>query len=189
MTLLVLGLLIFLGVHTFATMRTARAGVISKIGEGGYKAAFSVIALVGLIVIIWGYGAYRASGYTIVWDPPVWTRHLAMLLMWFAFVFITAAYTPKGKIKTALKHPMLVAIKTWALAHLLANGDLGSMILFGAFLAWAVFDRIAVKRRGGVPLDPVAGFNKGDIMALVIGTILYLAMFGAHRWLIGVPIV
>jgi uncharacterized membrane protein len=110
-----------------------------------------------------------------------------MPLVWLAFIALAATYSPLGKIKATLRHPMLVAVKTWALAHLLANGDLGGMLLFGTFLAWAVYDRIAVKRRGDVGAPP-SGFTAGDMIAIAVGTIAFLAMFWLHPWLIGVPI-
>ena len=143
------------------------------------------------MLIVWGFGAYRAGGYTQVWNPPVWTRHLATPLVWFAFVAFAAAYLP-GRIKRALKHPMLAGLKIWAFAHLLANGDLGSMLLFGALLAWAVAARISTKRRDevrdhGGPAAAPAGW-RNDILAIVIGTALYLVfLIWLHPLLIGVP--
>jgi uncharacterized membrane protein len=149
------------------------------------------VSLIGIILIGVGYGQYRASGYIPVWDPPVWTRHLALLLVWIAFICFVAAYLP-GRIKRALKHPMLAGVKIWALAHLLANGDLGSILLFGSFLLWAVAARISVKRRdvaaqhGGTAAP--AGM-RNDILAIVIGTAVYLAfVFWLHPMLIGVPV-
>lgn len=189
MTILIAGLIVFLGAHTFVTMRELRLAAIDKLGDGGYRIAFSIVSLIGLALIIYGYGAYRASGFTPVWTPPRGMAHATIPLVWIAFVCVSAAYTPAGKIKQTLKHPMLVGVKTWALAHLLANGDLGSMILFGSFLAWAVYDRISVKRRGGEALPMGAGFGAGDIMALVAGTVLFAAMFWLHPKLIGVPII
>ena len=153
MTILIAGLLLFLAAHGFTTMRARRQTVVDAIGLGGYRAIFSVVALTAVALIVYGFGAYRASGYIPVWEPPRWAAHLAAPLMWIAFVCGTAAYSPLGKIKVTLRHPMLVAIKTWALAHLIANGDLGSIILFGAFLAFAVYDRIAMKRRGAGPIQ------------------------------------
>ena len=188
MTILIAGLIVFLGAHIFVTMRELRLAAIDKLGDGGYRIAFSIVSLIGLALIIYGYGAYRASGYIPVWNPPRGMAHAAIPLVWIAFVCVSAAYTPAGKIKQTLKHPMLVGVKTWALAHLLANGDLGSMILFGSFLAWAVYDRISVKRRGGDALPMGTGFGTGDIMALVAGTVLFAAMFWLHPRLIGVPI-
>jgi uncharacterized membrane protein len=190
-TLLVVGLVIFLGMHSFSMARRNRAALIASIGEGPYKGLYSVVSLVGIVLIAIGYGQYRASGYVPVWDPPVWTRHLALILVWLAFVCLAAAYLP-GRIKARLKHPMLAGVKIWALAHLLANGDLGSILLFGSILVWAVFARIRAKRRdvaaqhGGTSAP--AGW-RNDALAVVIGTVAYLAfVFWLHPWLIGVPV-
>ena len=188
MTILLLGLVIFLGVHTLTTMRERRAALIGRFGEGGYKGAYSILSLIGLALIVYGFGAYRAGGYIPVWEPPTWTRHLAILIVWVAFIALAAAYAPAGKIKGALKHPMLVGVKAWALAHLLANGDLGSMILFGALLGWSVFDRIKVKRRGDFGPGP-APFGKGDVIALVAGTAAFAALLLLHPLLIGVSVI
>jgi uncharacterized membrane protein len=185
MTILLLGLVIFLGVHTLTTLRERRAALIGRFGEGAYKGAYSILSLIGLALIVYGFGAYRASGYIPVWEPPTWTRHLAILIVWVAFIALAAAYAPAGKIKGALKHPMLVGVKAWALAHLLANGDLGSIILFGALLGWSVFDRIKVKRRGDFGPGP-APFGKGDVIAIVAGTALFAALLLLHPVLIGV---
>jgi uncharacterized membrane protein len=191
-TLLVLGLVVFLGTHVFSMARQPRAAVIRKIGEGPYKGLYSLLSLAGIVLISVGYGQYRQAGYVPVWDPPVWTRHLALLLVWFAFVFVAAAYLP-GRIRRTLKHPMLAGVKVWALAHLLANGDLGSILLFGAILAWAVAARISVKRRDeavphGAPLEPPSGL-RNDALAVAIGTVAYLAfVVWLHPLLIGVPV-
>jgi uncharacterized membrane protein len=191
-TLLVLGLVVFLGTHVFSMARQPRAAVIRKIGEGLYKGLYSLLSLAGIVLISVGYGQYRQAGYVPVWDPPVWTRHLALLLVWFAFVFVAAAYLP-GRIRRTLKHPMLAGVKVWALAHLLANGDLGSILLFGAILAWAVAARISVKRRDeavphGAPLEPPSGL-RNDALAVAIGTVAYLAfVVWLHPLLIGVPV-
>lgn len=187
MAVLILGLAIFFAVHTLTTLRPLRAGLIERFGETGYKIAYSVLSLIGLVLIAKGYGLYRAGGYIEIWSPPAAMRHPAALLMLPAFIALAAAYAPVGLIKSRLKHPMLVGVKTWALAHLLANGDLGSMVLFGSFLAWAVYDRIAVKRRGEAAPAPV-GFGRGDVIALAVGTLAYGAMTALHPRLIGVPI-
>jgi uncharacterized membrane protein len=189
LAILVLGLVLFLGGHVLVTIRDRRAALITRFGEGSYKALFSLVALVALILIGIGFAQYRASGWINVWYPPAWTRHLTIALMWPAAVLVVAAYIP-GRIKTALKHPMLAGVKLWALAHLIANGDLGSIILFGSILAWAVFDRISLKRRtdpGGPPI-PVGGLTN-DVLAVIVGTIVYLALaFVFHPVLIGVPV-
>ena len=186
MALLIAGIVLFLGVHTFTTLRGQRATVIGQLGEGPYKGLYSLVSAAGLVLIVWGFGRYRSNGYISVWDPPGVLQPITLVLMWFAFVALAAASSPAGKIKGLLRHPMLVGIKTWALAHLLVNGDLGSMILFGAFLAWAVYDRIAVKRRGDAGA-PSSGFTAGDVVSLVVGSAAYAAMFWLHPWLIGVP--
>jgi uncharacterized membrane protein len=190
-TLLVLGLVIFLGTHSFSMARGSRAALIGRIGEGPYKVLYTLLSLAGIVLVAIGYGQYRASGYIPVWEPPVWTRHLALLLVLLAFICFVAAYLP-GRIKARLKHPMLAGVKIWAFAHLLANGDLGSILLFGSFLAWAVLARISAKRRdvaaqhGGTAAP--AGW-RNDILAVAIGTVVYLAfVFWLHPWLIGVAV-
>jgi uncharacterized membrane protein len=190
-TLLVLGLVIFLGTHSYSMARGSRAGLIALIGEGPYKGLYSLASLAGIVLISIGYGQYRAGSYVPVWDPPVWTRHLALLLVLVAFICFVAAYLP-GHIKARLKHPMLAGVKIWALAHLLANGDLGSILLFGFFLAWGVAARISVKRRdvaaqhGGTATP--AGI-RNDVLAVAIGTAVYVAfVLWLHPWLIGVSV-
>ncbi len=191
MTLLILGLVVFLGTHSFSMARDARASLIAKMGEGPFKGFYSLLSLAGIVLIAIGFGHYRAGGYIPVWDPPVWTRHLALLLVWFAFVCLAAAYLP-GQIKYRLKHPMLAGVKIWAFAHLLANGDLGSILLFGSFLAWAVVARISAKRRDvaaqhGGPAAAPSGF-RNDVLALAVGTAAYLVfLIWLHPLLIGVP--
>jgi uncharacterized membrane protein len=188
LAILIVGLAVFIGAHLFVTRREARAAAIARLGEGPYKGLFSLVSLIGIVLIVSGFARYRVAGYIDVWYPPVWTRHLAAVLVWPAIVMLVAAYIP-GNIKRTLKHPMLAGVKLWALAHLLSNGDLGSIILFGGILAWAVFDRISLKRRtdpGGPPI-PIGGW-RNDIVALVVGTLLYLALaFVFHPLVIGVP--
>jgi uncharacterized membrane protein len=189
MIVLILGIVIFLGAHTLPMLRETRAGWVTRLGEGGYKGLFSVASLVGFVLICWGFSLYRAQGWVQVWYPPHGMRHLTILLMWFAFISLAAMGKRPSLIRGWLRHPMLVAIKIWALAHLLVNGDLGGMILFGTFLAWAVFDRISVKRRGDLGAPRVAGFTRGDAIILIAGTIAYVAMIALHPYLIGVPVV
>ena len=187
MTILILGLILFLGIHAFTTVRPARAAVIGRLGEGPYKGLYSLVAAIGLVLIVWGFGRYRSGGYVQVWDPPSRIFHpVALVLLWFAFVALVATYAPPSKIKATLRHPMLVAVKAWALSHLLVNGDLGSMLLFGSLLAWAIYDRIAVKRRGDQGAAPVASFGRNDVIVILIGTIAYVAMMWLHESLIGV---
>jgi uncharacterized membrane protein len=189
LAILVLGLAVFLGAHIFVTLRGARAAVIARIGEGPYKGVMSLLSLAGLILIGYGFGQYRAIGWIDVWSPPGWTYYVTQLLMWPASICVVAAYI-RGNIWRTLKHPMLVGVKTWAVAHLISNGDLGSIVLFGSFLAWAVYDRITLKHRTdpGAPAIPVGG-HRNDTIALVVGTILYLALgFIFHPIVVGVPV-
>jgi uncharacterized membrane protein len=185
---LIVGLAIFHASHLFVTKREARAAAIERLGTGGYRIAFSVVSLIGLALIVYGFAEYRATGWIDVWQPPAFTRHIAVLLMLFASIFFVATYIP-SHIKTKLKHPMLTSIKTWALAHLLTNGDLGSILLFGSFLAWGVMARIAAKKRGDTgPATAPSGF-RNDIMVVIFGLALYvlLALY-FHPYLIGVPV-
>jgi uncharacterized membrane protein len=188
MILLVFGLILFLGMHAFTMLRGQRAALIGRYGGGGYKGLYTLVSLLGLGLMIWGFGTYRASGYIPIWNPPVWTRHLSALIMLPVLPLLFSAYA-KGFVKARLKHPMILAVKTWALAHLLANGDLGSMLLFGGFLVWAVMGFISMRRR---PVDAAAAFvpNPGqDAAAILGGLIAYFAMiFGLHKWLIGVGV-
>jgi uncharacterized membrane protein len=189
LAVMILGLAVFLGSHAFVTMRPQRAAVMARVGEGPYKGLFSLISLVGIVLIGWGFAHYRSTGYIDIWSPPAWTRHVTLLLVWPAIVCIFAAYIP-GDIKRVLKHPMLVGVKLWALAHLISNGDLGSIILFGSILGWAVFDRITLKHRtdpGGPPV-PVGG-RRNDFFAVAVGTLVYFALgFWFHPWVIGVAV-
>jgi uncharacterized membrane protein len=195
MLLFLLGLVLFIGTHAFTMARGPRKQAIAKLGEGGYKIAYMISSLVGITLIWVGYGAYRQSGYVQVWDPPTWTAHISLLLMIFSFILLAATYIP-GHIKAKAKHPMLAAVKIWALAHFLANGDLGSIILFAAFLGWAVAAHISLKRRDFSPLAPAqalavpqAGW-RNDAIAVVVGLAAYVAFaFWLHPILIGVQVI
>ncbi len=137
---------------------------------------------------MWGYGQYRAHEWIQVWSPPAFMRHITIGLMLFAVIFFVAAFIP-SHIKAKLKHPMLASVKTWALAHLLSNGDLGSILLFGAFLAWGVYARIAAKKRGdlGATTAPAGWIN--DIIVVVLGIVIFLALgYAFHPMVIGVPV-
>jgi uncharacterized membrane protein len=188
LAIMILGLAVFLGVHLLTTMRPQRAELISRLGENGYKGLYSVVSAVGLALIVYGFARYRAHEWIVLWSPPTWTRHLAALLVLFAMIMLVASYA-RGHIYMTLKHPMLAGVKLWALAHLLANGDLGSVILFGSVLAWAVIDRISLKRRTdpGAPPIPVGGM-RNDVIA-VLGGIVLFAVLGKwfHPYVIGVP--
>ena len=186
---MILGLVLFLGVHTLTTQRTLRARVIAATGEGGYKIGYSLVSALGLVLIVWGFAHYRATGMWEIWTPPTALKHLTVALMLPAVILVVASYI-RGRIYTRLKHPMLTGIKLWAAAHLLANGDLGSIILFGSFLGWAVFDRISLKHRAdrGAPPIPVGGPGN-DLIAVAVGIVAYLALgFAFHPVVIGVPV-
>jgi uncharacterized membrane protein len=193
---MILGLVLFLGVHTLTTQRKLRARIIATSGEGGYKIGYALVALLGLALIVWGFSHYRAAGMSDVWEGAVapkvlvGLKHLAAALMLPAVILVVASYI-RGRIYVTLKHPMLTGVKLWATAHLLANGDLGSIILFGSFLGWAVFDRISLKHRtdAGAPPIPVGG-SGNDLIAVVVGIVAYLALaFAFHPVVIGVPVV
>ena len=153
---MIIGLVIFLGVHTLTIKRDARAALIGSLGEGGYKIVYSLVSVAGIALIAYGFSRYRAEGWLDVWYPPTAFKHITVALMLPAVILVVAAYL-RGKIYTTVKHPMLTGVKLWAAAHLLANGDLGSIILFGSILGWAVYDRISLKSRsdGGAPPIPV----------------------------------
>jgi len=185
---LILGLLVFLGTHVFVSLRDARAAVVARVGLPAYRGSFALVSLVGLALIIWGYGLYRAHEWIQVWSPPGFMRHITIGLMLFAVIFVVATFIP-SHIKTGLKHPMLAGVKTWAFAHLLSNGDLGSILLFGGFLAWGVYARIAAKNRKDVgPTTAPDGWTN-DAIVVGIGIVVYLALgYVFHPVVIGVPV-
>jgi uncharacterized membrane protein len=188
MLVLILGIALFIGAHVFSTLRGPRAKAIEAYGLQAYKGAYTAISLAGLILIVWGFSRYRAEGLVQIWDPPHWTRHLAMPLVWFAFVALASRRAPASRIRGWLRHPTLVALKSWALAHLLVNGDLGGIVLFGSLLAFGVYDRIAVKRRGDLGAPRLDAFTKGDAIALCAGTAVFALILFLHPWLFGVAV-
>lgn len=188
LSILILGLAVFLGVHLLTTMRPQRAEMIARLGENGYKIAYSLVSAVGLALIVYGFARYRAHEWIALWSPPNWTKHVAALLVLFSMIMLVSAYS-RGHIYMTLKHPLLAGTKLWALAHLIANGDLGSVILFGSVLAWAVIDRISLKRRTdpGAPPIPVGGM-RNDVIAIFGGVALYAVLgWWFHPYVIGVP--
>lgn len=187
MLVLILGLVLFLGIHSVRIVApTWRDRQVARMGEGTWKGIYAVVALVGLVLIVWGYDrAWPAA--PVLYEPPVWMKHVNLLLMWVAFVVLTASQMPAGRIRSATRHPMLLAVKIWAFGHLLANGDLAALVLFGAFLAWAVVDRISMKRRGdfGPPPGPLVW----DVAAVLVGSAAWwLFAWRLHLWLFGVPV-
>jgi uncharacterized membrane protein len=185
MVLLLAGLVMFLGMHSIAIVAPgARAQAQRRWGEGAWKSAYALVSLAGLVLIVYGFGMTREDPW-VLYTPPLWLRHVAFLLMLPVFPLLFAANLP-GRIKTALKHPMLAAVKFWALAHLLANGRLADVLLFGGFLAWAVVDRISLKhRQQSLRTAPPGRFN--DLIAVVLGLALYVFFIAwAHVRLFGV---
>jgi len=188
MIVLVLGLVIFLGVHSVRIVADDwRGATLSRVGEGTWKGVYSLLSAVGLVLLIWGYGLTRTAPVEL-WSPPVWTRHAAALLTLVAFVLLAAAYVPGTRIKAAVGHPMVVGTKVWAFAHLLANGRLADVVLFGAFLAWAVALYAASRRRDRrLGVRYVAGPASRDAIAVAVGVAAWVAFaFWLHAWLFGV---
>ncbi len=188
MAYLTLGLILFFAVHSISIVNEQwRDQMAAKLGIVRWKGLYTLIALLGFALICWGYGLTREDP-VILYNPPTWTRHVALFLMLFVFPLFLAANLP-GRIKTAAKHPLLAATKLWAMAHLLVNGTLADVTLFGAFLLWAVADRISMKRRTPrpLPMAPATRFN--DALALVGGLLIYggFVVWG-HRALIGVSL-
>lgn len=183
MTLLIAGLLVFIAIHLVPTRVALRQTLVAKLGELPYKAVFSLISLAGLVMIVMGKGS---AEFVSVWNPPAFTMHITKLLMLPVFVLLLAAYIPCN-IKRKLRHPMLIAVKLWALAHLVANGDLASMLLFGGFLAYAVVDMISVKRRA-VGSTLAAKPIYMDILVILAGLGVYVAVAMHHGQLFGVPL-
>lgn len=188
MTYLLAGLLLFFGVHSIAIVAPAwRDGMAAKLGDAPWKAIYTLLSVIGFVMFVHGYGLERAEPM-VLYTPPVWMRHLAVLLMLPVFPLLLSAYLP-GRIKAAVKHPMLTAIKAWALAHLLVNGNLADVLLFGSFLAWAVLDRISIGKRAAQrkPVTAGAPSRTNDVLAIVGGLVLYVVFIGwAHQRLFGV---
>lgn len=186
MSMLLLGLVVFLGVHSVSIVAPAwRDAMAARLGVGAWKGLYSLVSLVGFALLLKGYALARLEP-SLVWVPPAGLRHVAALLMLPVFPLLFATYLP-GRIRAAAKHPMLVAVKLWALAHLLANGMLADILLFGSLLVWAVLDRISLKRRAprATPAAPANPVN--DILAVVLGLAVYvLFVMGGHRTLFGV---
>jgi uncharacterized membrane protein len=188
MLFFVLGLVGFLGVHSLSIVSwDARQRLVQRFGAGKFKSVYSAVSIATFVLMVWGYGQARLDP-VVLYHPPAWTRHLVWLLMLPVFPLLVATYA-KGKISSAVKHPMLTAIKTWALAHLIANGTLVDLLLFGGFLAWAVMDRISLKRRPVDTTPEPRPWGAGDAIAIVVGLALYGAFFmWLHTMLIGVPV-
>jgi len=188
MSLLILGLVLFLGAHSVRIVADGwRAQMIGRLGEGPWKGLYSVVSLAGLALIVYGYGLARQQP-VVLWNPPFATRHAASLLTLLAFLLLAAAYVPRNAIKAKLHHPMVLSVKTWALAHLISNGNLADVLLFGGFLLWSVLDfRAARQRDRAQSTQYPAGTAAGTAGAVVAGLVAWAAFaFWAHAPLIGV---
>ena len=186
MSQLILGLVIFLGAHSIAIVAPGwRDAMAARLGRFAWQGIYALVSLVGFVLIVRGFGAARAEA-SVLYAAPAGLRHLSLLLMLPVFPLLLAAYLP-GRIKAAVKHPMLTATIAWAVAHLLANGTLADLLLFGGFLAWAVADRISVGRRAARPLPGATPSRFNDAIAVVAGLGLYALFLGwAHLRLFGV---
>ena len=188
MVYLITGLVVFLGLHSLRIVADGwRTALVSKMGAGAFKGAFSVLSLAGFILIIYGFGMARETP-VVLWTPPVGMRHAASLLTVIAFVLLVAAYVPGNGIKARVHHPMVLGVKTWALAHLLANGQLAHVLLFGAFLLWAVVDFASLRARDR---RCAATYGAGALgrtgITIVLGVLTWAVFaFQLHGWLIGI---
>ena len=188
MALLLIGLAIFIASHSIRVVAPEwRESMIARLGKGPWMGFYSALSLIGLVLIIWGYGEARDNPL-VLWSPPVWTQHIAVLLNAIAFVLLAAYAVPAGRIKARLGHPMILGVKVWAFAHLLANGTAADVVLFGALLAWAIVDFVGSRRRDRANgMVRVAGPVRNDVIAVVAGLLVWALMLGfGHEWLIGV---
>lgn len=189
MIVFVAGLIVFFGVHLFSAVRSREVGkdIKARMGEGPYMGLYSLASLAGFVLLVYGYGLTRGAG--LLYTAPEWGRHVNLALMLPALILLVASQIPAGWIKKVSKHPMLVAVKLWAVGHLLANGELNSVLLFGSFLAFAVFDRIMVKRRSEPEASGAGVSSTMDIVSVLVGTGIYVAIYlWLHPILFGVQI-
>jgi len=184
-TIFILGLIVFFGAHLFTPlMRGVREGLVKRLGPGGYRGLYSLVSAIGLTLIIVGW---PHADRTVLYVAPYWVVYVAYGLTLIALILLAAAYLPKGKIAAAAKHPMLAGVKVWALAHLLVNGDVRSVLLFGSFLVYGAIDRIMVKRRGAP--TAAAGPVHNDILVILVGAAVSAAIYlWAHRYIAGVDL-
>lgn len=188
MSYLILGLIIFLGVHSVRVVADEwRAALIARIGEGPWKGLYSLASVIGFVLIVWGYGQARLDPL-VLWTPPPWTRHLVPPLTLLTFILVAAAYVPGTRIKAWLGSPMVLGVKLWALAHLIANGTLAATVLFGSFLVWAIVDFTSSRRRDRArSVVYPAGSMARDSIAILIGIVAWVVFaLWLHGWLIGV---
>ena len=190
MSILILGIVLFGGIHLWSMLLPqSRDALKARLGEGPYKGLYSLVSAIGIGLVVWGFIRARSdgSGTDLVYEPALWTRHAAMLLVLLAFIVVGASHG-KGYLKRWLQQPMSVGIGLWAVAHLLANGQVTDVVLFGAILIIAVLDIVLSTARGKIPRHVPQ--IRSDIIAVVIGVILYaIFLFGFHPYILGVPII
>ena len=183
----ILGLALFLGVHSTRVFAEGwRAATIARMGEGPWKGLYTVLSIAGFVLLVWGYGQARQQ--VPLWDPPAFMRHVTALLMVPVFILFVAAYVPRNGIKAKVHHPQVLSVKLWAFAHLLSNGNLADVLLFGGFLAWAILSFTAARKRDRAAgkVYP-AGTMQGTVVSVIAGLAIYAAfVMGLHTWLIGV---
>jgi uncharacterized membrane protein len=187
MTYLLIGLILFLGIHSISIFAPNwRDRTAARIGNGPWRGLYSVVSIAGFVLLIWGYGIARQQP-VVLYNPPFGTHYVAAVLMVPVFPLLFAAYFP-GRIKAALKHPMLLAVMLWAVAHLIANGTLADVLLFGGFLAWAVIDRLSYRWRVQRPLRTAPPSGVNDLIVTVIGLAIYIGfVLWLHELWVGVP--
>jgi uncharacterized membrane protein len=187
MAMLILGLLLFLGVHSTRVFAEGwRDSAVARIGEGPWKGIYALASLLGLALLIWGYA--QARGQVPLWNPPAAMRYVTVVLMLPVFPMFIAPYVPGNGVRATLHHPQVLSVKLWAFAHLLSNGSLADVLLFGGFLAWAVLAFRAARTRdraAGTVYPP--GTLRGTVICIVVGLAIYAAfLMGLHRWMVGV---
>ncbi len=182
---LILGLVLFFGIHSVAIVALPMRDAMATKRPLGWKAFYAIVSLVGIVLMVLGYAELRLTP-TLLYVAPTWLYHVAATLLIPVFVLFFAPYFP-GRISAATKHPQLIAVKLWAVSHLLVNGTLADVLLFGSFLAWAVIDRISMKRRVARPLPGLPKSNTNDILVVVLGLAIYVAfVLWLHEMLIGI---
>jgi len=191
MLMLIGGLALFFAVHLVPTLPKLRLRLVGSIGAAPYSGVFSLVSLLALVLIVWGYGRMQGlgRGNPELWMPASWAKHATMLLMVPAMILLVAAYAP-SRIRRVIGHPMLASVMLWAFAHLLANGDLASVLLFGSFLGYGVYDWISASQRHALgPLGKAQGSRVGDVAAVAGGLVLYaLLLFWGHQKITGIPL-
>lgn len=185
MLVLIIGLIVFLGVHLLPTAPGLRGELRDRLGANGYRAAFSLASILGFVLIVYGW---RLSPTVVLWSPPVAFHYLTLALMLPAMILVVAAYVPENSIKAGLGHPMILGVKTWAFAHLLSNGDLASLLLFGSFLAWAIYDFRSARRREPAPGGGGFEASMPNLVTAAAGFLLFGVLFALHPVLIGRPV-